>query len=217
MVKIYKIIVGDDIMQLYDYLLENYGYDNPIIVNELEVGQYKMNAIRQAIYLLEKEDKIVRYSTGIYYIARDTIFGKSKISFEIVIEKKYIENDRDIYGYFTGLYFKNLLGLTTQMVNTPEIVSNKEFSKKRTVEMCGRNAIVRKSNVVITKANAKILQFFDLFKYLTFEEVNTYKEQLINYIKENSLCKQMVVEYLSYYSKKVIDLIVRSGLIYEFA
>lgn len=204
-------------MQLYDYLLENYGYDNPIIVNELEVGQYKMNAIRQAIYLLEKEDKIVRYSTGIYYIARDTIFGKSKISFEIVIEKKYIENDRDIYGYFTGLYFKNLLGLTTQMVNTPEIVSNKEFSKKRTVEMCGRNAIVRKSNVVITKANAKILQFFDLFKYLTFEEVNTYKEQLINYIKENSLCKQMVVEYLSYYSKKVIDLIVRSGLIYEFA
>lgn len=217
MVKIYKIIIGDDIMQLYDYLLENYGYDNPIIVNELEVGQYKMNAIRQAIYLLEKEDKIVRYSTGIYYIARDTIFGKSKISFEIVIEKKYIENDRDIYGYFTGLYFKNLLGLTTQMVNTPEIVSNKEFSKKRTVEMCGRNAIVRKSNVVITKANAKILQFFDLFKYLTFEEVNTYKEQLINYIKENSLCKQMVVEYLSYYSKKVIDLIVRSGLIYEFA
>ena len=103
------------------------------------------------------------------------------------------------------------------MVNTPEIVSNKEFSKKRTVEMCGRNAIVRKSNVVITKANAKILQFFDLFKYLTFEEVNTYKEQLINYIKENSLSKQMVVEYLSYYSKKVIDLIVRSGLIYEFA
>ena len=203
-------------MQLYDYLLKNYGYDNPIIVNELEVGQYKMNAIRQAIYLLEKEDKIVRYSTGIYYIARDTIFGKSKISFEIVIEKKYIENDRDIYGYFTGLYFKNLLGLTTQMVNTPEIVSNKEFSKKRTVEMCGRNAIVRKSNVVITKANAKILQFFDLFKYLTFEEVNTYKEQLINYIKENSLSKQMVVEYLSYYSKKVIDLIVRSGLIYEF-
>ena len=217
MVKIYKIITGDDIMQLYDYLLKNYGYDNPIIVNELEVGQYKMNAIRQAIYLLEKEDKIVRYSTGIYYIARDTIFGKSKISFEIVIEKKYIENDRDIYGYFTGLYFKNLLGLTTQMVNTPEIVSNKEFSKKRTVEMCGRNAIVRKSNVVITKANAKILQFFDLFKYLTFEEVNTYKEQLINYIKENSLSKQMVVEYLSYYSKKVIDLIVRSGLIYEFA
>ena len=66
MVKIYKIIVGDDIMQLYDYLLKNYGYDNPIIVNELEVGQYKMNAIRQAIYLLEKEDKIVRYSTGIY-------------------------------------------------------------------------------------------------------------------------------------------------------
>lgn len=217
MVKIYKIITGDDIMQLYDYLLKNYGYDNPIIVNELEVGQYKMNAIRQAIYLLEKEDKIVRYSTGIYYIARDTIFGKSKISFEIVIKKKYIENDRDIYGYFTGLYFKNLLGLTTQMVNTPEIVSNKEFSKKRTVEMCGRNAIVRKSNVVITKANAKILQFFDLFKYLTFEEVNTYKEQLINYIKENSLSKQMVVEYLSYYSKKVIDLIVRSGLIYEFA
>lgn len=204
-------------MQLYDYLLKNYGYDNPIIVNELEVGQYKMNAIRQAIYLLEKEDKIVRYSTGIYYIARDTIFGKSKISFEIVIEKKYIGNDHDIYGYFTGLYFKNLLGLTTQMVNTPEIISNKEFSKKRTIEMCGRNAIVRKSNVVITKANAKILQFFDLFKYLTFEEVNTYKEQLINYIKENSLSKQMVVEYLSYYSKKVIDLIVRSGLIYEFA
>lgn len=204
-------------MQLYEYLLENYGYDNPIIVNDLEIGQYKMNAIRQAIYLLEKENKIVRYSTGVYYIARDTIFGKSKISFELVVEKKYVENDENIYGYFTGLYFKNLLGLTTQMVNTPEIVSNKEFSKKRTIEMCGRSAIVRKSNVVITKDNVKILQFFDLFKYLSFEEVRTYKERLVDYIKENDLTKKMVIDYLSYYSKKVIDLIVRSGLIYEFA
>lgn len=203
-------------MDVYCYLMKEYGYDNPIIVSDLSIDNYKMNNIRQALYLLEKEKKIERYSTGVYYISRDTIFGKSKISFEIVLKKKYIENDKDVYGYFTGIYFKNLMGLTTQMVNSPEIVSNKESSKKRTIEMCGRNAIVRRSNVKITNYNVKILQFFDLFKYLTFDEVKKYKDKLIQYIKDNMLTKDMVIEYLTMYSKEVIDLIVRSGLIYEF-
>lgn len=203
-------------MDVYCYLMKEYGYDNPIIVSDLSIDNYKMNNIRQALYLLEKEKKIERYSTGVYYISRDTIFGKSKISFEIVLKKKYIENDKDAYGYFTGIYFKNLMGLTTQMVNSPEIVSNKESSKKRTIEMCGRNAIVRRSNVKITNYNVKILQFFDLFKYLTFDEVKKYKDKLIQYIKDNMLTKDMVIEYLTMYSKEVIDLIVRSGLIYEF-
>lgn len=217
MVKKYKIQLRVMFMYLYDYLLETYGYDNPIIVNELKINGCSMNSVRQSLYLLEKENKIERYSQGIYYIARDTLFGKSKLTFEIVLERKYIEDNEDIYGYYTGIYFKNLLGLTTQMVNTPEIVSNKEFSKKRTVEMCGRNAIVRKSHVEITRDNAKILQFFELFKYLTLDEVEKYRNVLVDYIKFNSLTKEMVVQYLSLFSKKVIELVVRSGLIYEFA
>ena len=203
-------------MWLYNYLLEMYGYDNPIIIDELKINGYSTDFIKQLLYLLEKEKKIERYSQEIYYIARDTLFGKSKLIFEDVLKKKYIEDNENIYGYYTGIYFKNLLGLTTQMVNTPEIVSNKEFSKKRTVEMCGRNAIVRKSYVEITRDNAKILQFFDIFEYLTLDEVEKYRKVLVDYIKFNSFTKKMVVQYLSLFSKKVNELVVGNGLIDEF-
>ena len=203
-------------MNFYDCLLAKYGLENPIIESEIQIDNYKKNAIRQFLYLLEKEQKIVRYSSGIYYIPRDTLFGKSKISFEKVIERKYIENENEIYGFYTGVYFKNLMGFTSQMINTPEIVSNKEPSKKRTIELNGRNAIVRKSVIEVTNENVKILQFFDLFKYLGFEEVLTYKDKLVEYIKENQLTRTMVEDYLTLYSKQVISSLIRSGLIYEF-
>ena len=204
-------------MNFYDCLLAKYGFENPIIENEIQMDNYKKNAIRQFLYLLEKDQKIIRYSSGIYYIPRDSLFGKSKITFEKVIERKYIENDKEIYGFYTGIYFKNLMGLSSQMVNIPEIVSNKEPSKKRKIELNGRNAIVRKSITEITKENVKILQFFDLFKYLAFEEVLSYKDKLIEYIRVNQLTRAMVEDYLTLYSKQVVSSLIRSGLIYEFA
>ncbi len=204
-------------MNFYDCLLAKYGFENPIIENEIQMDNYKKNAIRQFLYLLEKDQKIIRYSSGIYYIPRDSLFGKSKITFEKVIERKYIENDKEIYGFYTGIYFKNLMGLSSQMVNVPEIVSNKEPSKKRKIELNGRNAIVRKSITEITKENVKILQFFDLFKYLAFEEVLSYKDKLIEYIRVNQLTRAMVEDYLTLYSKQVVSSLIRSGLIYEFA
>ena len=198
-------------------MLAKYGFENPIIENEIQMDNYKKNAIRQFLYLLEKDQKIIRYSSGIYYIPRDSLFGKSKITFEKVIERKYIKNDKEIYGFYTGIYFKNLMGLSSQMVNIPEIVSNKEPSKKRKIELNGRNAIVRKSITEITKENVKILQFFDLFKYLAFEEVLSYKDKLIEYIRVNQLTRAMVEDYLTLYSKQVVSSLIRSGLIYEFA
>ena len=204
-------------MNLYAYLYENYGYDNPIIVTELNIERYSKNNIRQMLYLLEKSKKIERYSNGVYYIARDTIFGKSKLNFEHVLAKKYISNDKETYGYFTGLYLKNQLGLTTQMPNIPEIISNKECSKRRIIEMRGREAIVKKSYISINEKNAKTLQFFDLFKYLDSSEIEQNKQVLIDYIKKEKFTKSQTSEYLCQYPKEVINRFIRSGLIYEFA
>jgi len=204
-------------MNLYTYLYENYGYDNPIIVTELNIEKYSKNNIRQSLYLLEKNHKIERYSNGIYYLTRDTIFGKSKLNFEQVLVRKYISNGKETYGYFTGIYLKNQLGLTTQMPNIPEIISNKESSKRRVIEMRGREAVVKKSYIVINEENAKILQFFDLFKYLDFKEIETSKQMLIDYIKKEQFTKNQVSEYLCQYPKEVLSHFIRSGLIYEFA
>ncbi|MCD7894749.1 MAG: hypothetical protein LUG60_13765 [Erysipelotrichaceae bacterium] len=203
-------------MNLYKFLLDNYGEDEPIFVADIEIQNYTSNNIRQNIFKLEKEGKIKHYDRGIYYIPTETIFGESKLIFEDVLKKKYVSNDNETFGYFTGLYFKNVIGLTTQMTNIPEITTNKESSKKRTIELRSRKAIVRKSNIEINESNAKILQFFDLFKDLTLDEVNCYKKELVQYIQRFQLTKEMVIEYLAYYSNEVKNLMIRSGLIYEF-
>ncbi len=203
-------------MDLYQYLEETYGKDEPIFVTNIEIENYTTNNVRQNLHLLEKEGKIKRYDRGIYYIPTQTIFGDSKLVFEDVLKKKYITSNNETFGYFTGLYFKNLLGLTTQMTYIPEVTTNKESSKKRTIELDNRKAIVRKSRIEINESNVKILQFFDLFKVLTLDEINHYKKNLIQYIQNNQLTKEMVIEYLAYYSNEVKNLLIRSGLIYEF-
>ena len=66
------------------------------------------------------------FSDGIYYIPRKTIFGVSRLDTNTIISKKYLGNDKEIYGYVAGMTLLNAVGLTTQVSNRITIVSNKE-------------------------------------------------------------------------------------------
>ena len=95
---------------LKDYLMENYGYNEPIFLNELSMEGLSENAVRQSVKRLTANGFLERYDNGIYYIPkRGGLLGRSYLDPSIVIMRKYIQNKLNTYGYVTGLAFANQL------------------------------------------------------------------------------------------------------------
>ena len=71
---------------LKTYLMEHYGYDEPIFLNELSVDGLSSNAVRQSVKRLAASGFLKRYDTGIYYIPRSGgLLGQSYLDPAVVI------------------------------------------------------------------------------------------------------------------------------------
>ena len=91
-------------MTLYEMLLDEYGYGNPFLFEEIKFNNYSLPWIKKELNTLTNDNRIVRYERGIYYIPEKTILGNSSLNPQKIIEKKYLSN---YSGYYSGLSFAN--------------------------------------------------------------------------------------------------------------
>lgn len=206
---------------LKDYLMENYGYNEPIFINDLFIEGISENAVRQSVKRLAASGFLERYDSGIYYIPkRGGILGKSYLDPNIVIMRKYVQNKSDKYGYVTGLSFANELGLTTQMPAIIEVVTNREATNGRMVMVGNQKVRVKKSSVTISESNAELLQLLDAIgqaeKYteLTIKETI---EKLIVYMRKKRFTQKQLSEVSYFLTGTTAKKLIEWGMIYEFA
>ena len=204
-----------------DYLIENYGYNKPIFLNELSIEGMSKNALRQAIKRLNKSGFLKRYDNGIYYIPKSIgVLSTSYLDPLKVVAYKYIENEKDKYGYVTGLAFANQLGLSTQMPSVIEIVSNNEATRGRIVTIGNQKVKVEKPNIEVTNENASLLQLLDMIssveKYSELPEEETY-DVLKKYIKDNKFSKKQLIDASSSLTGNTSKRLIEWGIVYEFA
>ncbi len=206
---------------LKDYLMENYGYNEPIFINDLFIEGISENAVRQSVKRLAASGFLERYDSGIYYIPkRGGILGKSYLDPNIVIMRKYVQNKSDKYGYVTGLSFANELGLTTQMPAIIEVVTNREATNGRMVMVGNQKVRVKKSSVPISESNAELLQLLDAIgqaeKYteLTIKETI---EKLIVYMRKKRFTQKQLSEVSYFLTGTTAKKLIEWGMIYEFA
>lgn len=206
---------------LKTYLMENYGYNEPIFLNELSVEGLSKNAIRQSVKRLTANGFLERYDSGIYYIPKSGgLLGKSYLDPTVVIMRKYVESKSNQYGYITGLSFANQLGLTTQMPAVIEIVTNREATNGRTVFLGNQRVRVKRSVIAVSDSNAELLQFLDSVgqaeKYteLTLDET---VDRLIAYTKKKQFTKNQLSEVIPALTEATAKKLIEWGMIYEFA
>ena len=138
---------------LYDYIITNYKKDEPIFLAELP-GKSR-ESVRQEMKKLTDEGKIERLYNGVYYRSYKTILGtKGKVSVEKFIQKRYLEADGVVSGYITGIQLANMYGFTTQNPSCYEVCSNEASTKQRKVDVDGRQIIVYKPVVEVSKENS---------------------------------------------------------------
>lgn len=207
-------------MEIVQYLKDIYGYGTPIFLKDIRIGRKSKTAIRKELSRAVKDKKIIRNSPGVYCFAEEGRF--QNVSFEDVIKRKYVKDDFGltgldimIYGYYSGLTFAHMIGLSQQVPAIIEITTN-NTSSKRTISFNGRKAIIKKGRTEITFQNYKILQFFDMLaSFITIDQIRENQKLLYKYIETN-FTKNDFYTYIGYYKNKVMKILVEENLIEAF-
>ena len=203
-------------MILIDYLLNKYGTNKPILTEELVVPEISYDNLRKQLSRYNSQGIIEKYSQGVYYIPKETILGKSTLSINDVIYRKYISDDNEIYGYFSGLSFYNKLGITTQVPFVYEIVTNKEKSRVRKITLKNKKIILRKPYATINRNNYLEAQFLEFINNANINDINDNIDILKKYIKDNNLNKNIILDLITNYPSKTSKRLIESRLLYEF-
>lgn len=204
-------------MEIVSNLQDKYGINNPIFIDEIRLMFNNYSKIRVAQLIQESIaiGKLARFENGIYYIPAKTIFGISTLSTIKVIEKKYIKKDEEVYGFYSGISFINNIGLTTQVPNIYEIMTNKESTRVRKVKIENQELVLRKSRVKITKDNYITLQFLEFITSTCIEFLLNNKEKISKYYF-NNVDKNQVIKYMTEYPSKTIKNLYLLELLWDY-
>lgn len=205
---------------LLEYLQKNYKVNEPIFVSDIDLPVTDTN-LRQMFKVLCDSGLIYRYETGIYYMKGNTrLKGGVPLSASKVARYKYIARNDQVNGYYSGYTFANLLGLTTQVPYTIEIVSNGASAKCREVSVKSQKIMLRRPRTQINKENVDVLQLLDLlkdFEQYVDEDVAAATYVISSYIKKIGIKRSDVDEYITLFPDRVYKYIYEMRLYNVFA
>ena len=203
-------------MTLYDYLLEKYGFNEPILTTEIQYRDYSKPWLYKEINRLVKDGKLMKFDKGICYIPKNTPFGKSILNPNKVIEKKYINDGSDVIGYYSGVSFLNMIGMSSQVANRIEIYTNKETSKFREVSVGRQRVILRRARVNITEKNAPVLSLLEMMNFVSPEFFGDEEKKLAaEYVERNNIVQGDITKYAPFFPDKALKTFVESEVVYK--
>ena len=205
-------------MEFFDYLVKTYGYNEPILSGELSFETYSAPWIKKMLKKFCDEGRLIRFEKGVYYIPTDTPLGKSRLDPRKVIAKKYINDGNGVIGYFSGVTFLNMQGLSTQVPNILEIYTNKEPAKVREVPVGTQKVLLRRARTEITSGNVATMSFLELMNFTDGGFYDEDKRRIVaEYIRKNGVTRKSIARYAPYFPDKAMRTLVESEVIYDVA
>lgn len=207
---------------MIDRLKKRFGINQPIFTSEIlkEMSDYSRPRVFQLIKKATQDGELIKYDKGVYYIPTITRYGKSIISVEQVIRKKYISDEDSVFGIYSGLQMLQNFMLSYQVPTAIEIVTNNETMWVREVKFKKRTIILHKSRLKITKDNADAYTILELFNNI---DVNEYlknkstQREVIKFVKDHTIKGNDIYKLASAFPAKATKNIMESGIINEFA
>lgn len=161
------------------------------------------------------DGKIERIGKGVYYVPKQTVFGKVKPDYNKYVIDLLTKDNDEIIGYESGAHFLNRIGLSTLIPREIEVVSNNY--RKKLPEACLITA--KKPPVLVTNENFRYLQILDVVSGMnTFHIDAENPTKILNsVISRNGLDPIKLAGYArKYYPQrilpKVIDIVIGDDL-----
>lgn len=173
--------IKEHIMQFYKY----------------EEKEKIFNNVKEILNRLNKENVIKTAYKGIYYIPKVNIFGELPLANSKIIQYRYlVDRFGNVKGYVTGAKLFNKVGLTTQVPNIIDIVTNECKNNNKYVNKY-LNVVIRRPKIEVTNENYKYLQLIDLIenKDNIYVEVENIDEVIYNIIQKNNLEFEKILKY----------------------
>lgn len=187
---------------LYNYIKVHYQQAEPIFFSDLLHEGMTDTVLKQQLSELCEKGLLQEYDDEVYFIPKKTtlnsIIGPNA---DMVARYRFISKGDNVDGFYAGNTFANQLGITTQVPQVVEIVSN-NVSTDGEVLIGNRRFDVRKSVVPITRENVYVLQMLELLKNLDsysdcpYEEV---QEKFVEYISIHGITKSDVDLFITQY------------------
>jgi hypothetical protein len=203
-------------MTFSEYLKAQYGIGEPIYVKQIQFEGYSRPWIFKELKKLVAGSELKRFDTGIYYFPRKMSYGEASLNPRKVVERRFLSDGNDVYGYVAGISLLNLAGLTTQVPNLIELVTNNETTRVRDIQIGKQRVRARRSRTTVTKNNANTLQFLDLMNVITPSNLDeTERYMLSKYIKSSGVTRDSVTQYAGYFPAGAMRNMIESGAVYE--
>lgn len=203
---------------LYDYMVDTFGFNEPIFISDINFKDYSRIWVSKELARLCEDGKIIRYEKGLYYIPQNTIFGKSSLNPNKVINRKYLSENGESIGFIMGTAALQQIGLSTQVPNILEIQTNNESSKLRRVKVGSQEIILRKPKVKINNENVNVLRLFDIMSNTPANLLDIEKKRILKkWIKESGVTREQIMQFSSAFPDKAIRNLIKSGAIYYVA
>jgi len=201
-------------MEIVRNTIKGYAVGEPILTADIArslakarkmPGKQARAAVAVCMQRIIQKKEIVNlhfYKNGVYYLAKQTVFGTTKIDIEKLIELKYLMEDN---GYETGPLFLNKIGLTTLMPNVRYIATNK--AKENTRVDRDLNIVLKKPRTQIDRENKRYLQFLDVLDYMGKAPLDAKNllAVLVGFVQEYKLKYDKILALANrYYSERVI-------------
>ena len=191
---------------LYNYIKTHYKQAEPIFLSDLLRTNITEPDLNQQLKELCEKDLLQQYDEEVYFIPKKTtlnsIIGPNA---DMVARYRFISKGNNVDGFYAGNTFANQIGISTQVPQVIEIVSN-NVSTDGEVLIGNRRFAVRKPIVPITKENVYVLQMLELLAKLdtyldcSYEEAKEKFAEYIfmelqrvmwSYISRNILCLRL--------------------------
>lgn len=201
---------------------ENFTIYDPIFTDEILklFPEYSRAQIFRMIKKALSNGEIMQFSRGVYILPKETIFGTIKPTTpEFIAIKRYMEYQGDIYGIVCGLQLLNIFRITSQVPAVLDIVTNKESTRRREIQINNFKFVLHKSRVTITSDNYAVYTILQLFTdFADSDEFDYYsREYILNYIKSHKVTKEKILEMLQYFPGRTAKLMARSNILNEIA
>lgn len=208
-------------MVLYNYIREHYKEAEPIFFSDLKREDITRSALNQQLKKLCDKGLLEKYDVGVYFIPKKTLLNSTiGPNADMVARYRFISKGNNIDGFYGGNSFANQIGISTQVPQVVEIVSNNTNSSDREVRIGNRRFYVKKPIVQITKENVYVLQMLELLKNLdayldySYEEA---REKFAEYISFHGIKRSDVDMYIRKYPVATFKYYYELGLDYVLA
>ena len=203
-------------MDFQEFLKDKFGVNEPIYLEEIKFNNYSRPWIFRELKKLVDSGELKRFDTGIYYFPNKMPWGDSKLNPRKVVERRFLSDGDEVYGYIAGVSLLNQTGLSTQVPNLIELVTNNESTRVRDINVGNQRVRARRSRTSISKENANALQFLDLMNVISPPFMDeTEQFMLKKYIKDSGVTRNEISAYAGLFPAKVMKNMIESGAIYE--